>query len=69
MYLRVPTGATTWGIASSRDSGGVGIQSGKATTCPCNPEAGPSVRQGVDGWRYGDGTNWHVDRSISVTCL
>jgi len=67
-YLRVPTGTSSWSIGSSRD-GESGIQSGKATTCPCSPAAGPSVRQGWDGWRYWNDDEWHVDRSISVTCV
>ena len=59
-------GRTTWSIRNSLNSTGCGIQSGRSTNSPASPEAGPSVREGVTKWRYGDGS-W-IEGDISVTC-
>ena len=68
-YLRVPTGYTVWIVHAEKDSGVGGILSGRATTCPCSNEAGPSRKMGWDWWQYAvNSVDWKTDADIKLTC-
>ena len=68
MFLLVREGWDYWGIKSSTTGTAGWIASGRATNTPSSPEAGPSVREGVTRWRWGDGSKF-VEGDISVTCV
>ena len=66
-FLLVEEEFPSWSITDSMTTTGAKIISGRATNSPSSPEAGPSVRLGWTGWRYGDGSKW-IEGDISVTC-
>ena len=57
-YLFVQNAASNWAISESLDGQVNWMVSGSATNCPAQPEAAPSKRNKVNGWRYYNGTNW-----------
>jgi len=67
-YLRVKPDTTTWTIGNLKDSGKSRMTSGRATTCPCQEETGPSERFALDWWAYSKFGEWQVDDNITVTC-
>ena len=66
-YLFVAQGMSYWTITDSTEAKDSWILSGKATNSPFQPEAGPSARQGVGGWRFYDGKEFK-ESEISVAC-
>ena len=68
-YLRVPEGATDWGV-SDELNGEIGFfNSGRGTLSPGDPAAGASVREGVEGWVYwSDGELQDSRGQVTVTC-
>jgi len=69
VFLRIKTGNTQWGIGREKNTGGSSISGGKATTCPCNQNAGTSVRLNRKWWNYNSGGEWNdKDDSIRIEC-
>ena len=66
-YLFVAEGTSYWTITDSTEAKDSWILSGKATNSPFQPEAGPSARLGVGGWRFYDGKELK-ESEISVAC-
>ena len=66
-YLFVAEGMSYWTITDSTEAKDSWILSGRATNSPFQPEAGPSARQGVGGWRFYDGKEFK-ESEISVAC-
>ena len=66
-YLFVAEGNSYWTITDSTEAKDSWILSGKATNSPFQPEAGPSARLGVGGWRFYDGKELK-ESEISVAC-
>ena len=67
-FLFVQEGFSSWGIIPSTTGTGAWIEGGRATNSPSSPEAGPSVRFGVTGWRYGDGAKMQ-EGDINFSCV
>ena len=66
--LLVEEGKTAWSIKKSVAASGAHILGGRATNSPTSPEAGPSIRDGVQKWRYAVGGVWK-EGAISITCI
>ena len=66
--LLVKEGKTAWSIKKSVAASGAHILGGRATNSPTSPEAGPSIRDGVQKWRYAVGGVWK-EGAISITCI
>ena len=67
-FLSVIEEYNVWRILQSPTATASRITSGRGTNSPSSPEAGPSDREGVTRWRYGDGGKW-TEGDISVTCI
>jgi len=69
-YLQIVTGYVNWRIGPKKNSSSSGIRSGRGTSCPCDPAAGPSDRLNYSHWRYYDSSAdvWREDPGLTVTC-
>ena len=69
-FLLVAEGISRWHIMWSTTANRSWIISGKATNSPSSPEAGASVKMGLNRWRYYDvGSVKWTEGDISVSCL
>ena len=64
--MLVKEGKAAWSIKKSLAASGAHIQGGRVTNSPTSPEAGRSIQDGVQKWRYSDGV-WK-EGAISITC-
>ena len=69
LYLRVPTGLTTWGISDTIDENKAMIVSGSSGgLCPACPSNAVNGRLGRTSWQFADYGWWH-NGDIVVTCV
>ena len=66
-YLKLILGA--WGVYPKQLGVGPTLRSGRGTLSPGDPAAGPSVKEGLEGWKFWDGSTHKDSRGmITVIC-
>jgi hypothetical protein len=64
--MMIRPGKTTFGVYSSIESTGAGVQSGSGPTCPTDTKSGHNDRFGRNAWRFWDGGKFVEDDTIVV---
>ena len=69
-YLKIPKGYNTWSVDNTLNGTEFFLYSGRGTLSPGDSAAGPSLKEGTEGWSYwADGVDWEDSGSrITVTC-